>query len=502
MSQETNATAPIITTERRRNFLDGPWFPALLVFFFLMHGSVENYGLVPAGRLLLLLGKYLVALGLLMIIARLFFCSWTKGAYLVFLLFFVQFFFIHGYEFLRSTPQFRFLMRYSILIPMLLALFLVLAIYLKKIGHPSRILTRYLNLVLLVLIAFESVQWMTQRPRPAVPAAPPVISACDTCSKPDIYLIVADEYAGKQQLADLFGFDNSHFERALQTRGFFVVPDSRSNYNLTEYSIASSFNLSYLDVDSFTTPRDVARCFEAIKKNMLVDAFRRQGYRFYNLSIFEVKGQTSIAKDVFDVFHPRMITWRTFTEKLDRDIGYHLPTLNIFRASKPDYYIYHRNTLQQLDSTRRLARSPSQEPRFIYTHLDMPHHPFYFDKDGKPRSKMELSYRFKNSKPHYLGYLQYANKVYLDLIDDIRRHASRPPIILFMGDHGFRGFFERQPTAYYMMTINAIYLPSGRYGAWYPGITHINHFRTLLNTQFGQKLPLLKDSSTFVDYMP
>jgi hypothetical protein len=100
-------------------------------------------------------------------------------------------------------------------------------------------------------------------------------------------------------------------------------------------------------------------------------------------------------------------------------------------------------------------------------------------------------------KKEYLEYLQYSNALFLETIDQILTKSKKPPIILFMGDHGFREFtdgFEKNAPFYYM-NLNAVLVPNSNYKEFYNGISGVNQFRALLNTSFGQHIPYLKDSS-------
>ncbi len=130
----------------------------------------------------------------------------------------------------------------------------------------------------------------------------------------------------------------------------------------------------------------------------------------------------------------------------------------------------------------------------------MPHYPYYFSKEGKPYPVETLADGQQINKNHYIEYLQYSNTIYLETIDRILASSKSPPIIMFLGDHGFREFSDasEKNTPYYYMNMNAIYLPDKNYGGFYEGISAVNQFRTLLNTSFGQNLPLLKDSTILI----
>jgi hypothetical protein len=51
---------------------------------------------------------------------------------------------------------------------------------------------------------------------------------------------------------------------------------------------------------------------------------------------------------------------------------------------------------------------------------------------------------------------------------------------------------------YYFMNLCAVHLPSGNYSVFNDSLTGVNMFRALLNTQYGQRLPFLKDSTSYL----
>jgi hypothetical protein len=102
------------------------------------------------------------------------------------------------------------------------------------------------------------------------------------------------------------------------------------------------------------------------------------------------------------------------------------------------------------------------------------------------------------NKADYIGYLQYANKKLLALIDHILQRSAKPPIIILMGDHGFRHFTEPVARDYYFLNLASVHLPSKNYGAFKDSLTGVNMFRAVLNTEFRQQLPFLKDSTSYL----
>ena len=65
--------------------------------------------------------------------------------------------------------------------------------------------------------------------------------------KPDIYLLIFDEYAGNISLKNNFQYDNTDFLKKLESAGFYVPKISYANYPNTGLSIPSTLNMNYLD---------------------------------------------------------------------------------------------------------------------------------------------------------------------------------------------------------------------------------------------------------------
>jgi len=125
----------------------------------------------------------------------------------------------------------------------------------------------------------------------------------------------------------------------------------------------------------------------------------------------------------------------------------------------------------------------------------MPHPPYYYDSLGNRTSENLLTHKNYFSKSAYISYLKYTNEKLLELVDYIQSNNRRPAIIILMGDHGFRQSSDfTYLNKYQWMNLNAIFLPDKNYSAFYKGISNVNQFRVILNTEFEQILPLLKDS--------
>ena len=127
----------------------------------------------------------------------------------------------------------------------------------------------------------------------------------------------------------------------------------------------------------------------------------------------------------------------------------------------------------------------------------MPHYPYLFDRNGR-RLSFEESQQ-GGRKDLYLEYLQYCNKQCLALADSILKKDKTGPIVILMSDHGFTKYDASaiDPSYNFDNMIN-IYLPDKNYSEFPDTISNVNLFRFILNKQFKQRLPLLKDSTIFL----
>jgi hypothetical protein len=148
-----------------------------------------------------------------------------------------------------------------------------------------------------------------------------------------------------------------------------------------------------------------------------------------------------------------------------------------------------------LEHTKKKAAERTNAPKFVYTHLMIPHDPYYYDSKGNIVSLEKIIMAGKAGPQNYLEYLQYGNKKILELIDYILENSPTPPVIMILSDHGYRNYKVKSDRRYDFMNLNAIYLPDKNYALFNDSITNVNQFRIFFNTLFGQHLPLLKDST-------
>jgi hypothetical protein len=482
----------------------GEFFLFLLPLFFVFHGFVENYPSALLKDAIYLLFIYQCSVLVFAFITFLFTRSWRKAS--LFTLFFFFFFFFFGaiHDGLKKVFEAGIITSYTIIIPLLLIIILAGFFFIYNAKKSFHKVVKFSNLLLAILITFDLASLLFSIKSTASPInnGANQFTKCDICKKPDIYLIVADEYAGSKELKDIMNFDNSKFEEELNDRGFHIISNSKSNYNYTPFSAASLLSMQYLKgIEGHNFSKSDRRlCNQKINENDLLTYLKSIGYKIKNYSVFGLDKQQPLVTSQFIATSKELLTRQTLPGRLYQDLGYHfITTLKIKPIIESSIYHQLKSNQVLLHKTINESKLKSDEPRFIYTHLMLPHYPYYFTKEGKSYPFETLFEGNQIRQSAYVDYLQYANKVFLNLIDTINTNSKTPPIIIFMGDHGFRHFSQPVDTAYHFMNFNSILLPDKDYNQFYEGMSSVNLFRVLLNTQFNQHLPLLKDSTVLIN---
>ena len=480
-----------------------PLFLLLLPIFFVAHGFTSNYDSIPAADAMLLASEYIVITCAAAAILWLAYRNVLKASLMA--LFIMAFYFFFGgmQDFLKSRFPGTFILRYRFIIPIMLAIFLLLFIWIRKNGASLLKLVSYLNLLFLILLLIDVTSLVIKIPNVAkkkeFKAADHGLTVCDSCSKPDIFLIIPDQYSGETALKKLFHFDNSAFENELRGRGFFIPKESSSNYNLTPFSVASTLNMDYLKLKK--GPQNYATVnysYQLIRNSSVIKFLQASGYQFHNYSIFDFDKQPAHKYKAFLPYGIKLITSQTFLGRLQEDFSSDM-LAGKFGAGlqkKLAYENLHFND-DVISLTGKLAAGQSRQPKFVYSHLMMPHYPYYYDNKGSPLP-LEKLIKEKTNPKDYIEYLEYSNKRITELIDQILAKSPSPPIIILLSDHGFQNRANGYESKFDFVNLNAVYFPNRNYSLFYDSITNVNQFRILFNTYFGQHLPLLRDSTVNV----
>jgi hypothetical protein len=481
----------------------------LLPVFFIGHGVTENFGMVTPGDCIRLLLTYLVAGIIIFAAVNYRFRNPAKSGLLTFLLFFIYFFFGSGYDFLKDHHIF--LYKYRVLLPLLLLTVIIAVIAVTKAKHDFPKLRLLLTWILLLSIIADLIRMV---PRIAHPTADRLsvygserkglIPLCGSCPTPDIYLLLFDEYASTASLRNDWHFDNSVLDSFLLHEQFYLQRRSSSNYNFTPFSMASMLNMNYLQHIADTSQvsiNDYAACNQLIRNNEVIRYLSALTYEIVNYSIFDLAGHPAEVSFSLLPVKTRLITAQTLFNRIERDLAWNLEMGPVSMSWLSKRKVMENRSLNAEfeNGVMTTAREKSNYPRFVYAHFEMPHPPYYYDKNLHPRSLDTLLAELTGNHPaSYTGYLPYVNQHLMKLVSDIRKYSHDSAVIIIMGDHGYRATADVTRRAHYFSNLSAVYFPDHNYRLLNDSSSAVNQFRMVFNSLFRQSMPLLKDSSVFL----
>jgi hypothetical protein len=493
----------------KKVFQDVAVYLFLIPVFFVLHGYNENFGFIGIGESLLLMLTYGGVSALLYFIFLFFYHEHIKAALLSTYIMGFYLFFGAFHDFFKShnIP----LHKYSVIVPLFFAFLIFGLIYLKRIRKPFSRSTLFLNLLFLIYLIVDAsgIAWKTFHPgnnklSAYEFAANSSYRTCDSCTKPDIYLLLFDEYGSSLSLKERFQYDNSNMDSFLTDRGFQIQVHSRSNYNFTPFSMASILNMSYLKGiknPSACTLEDYAYCDNLVRDDEVIKYLSYQGYDIVNYSVFDLAGNPSKVEQTFLPLKTKLITDRTLLHYFQKDIGWLIyeGKFKIKWLVEQTMFKHSNNNKTFVELVKKESALQSTKPRFVYAHFYMPHPPFFYDKFGNKKDVKSV-YERNDEKYYqdYLDYIPYTNEKAKELINCIQQNTNNSAVIIFLGDHGFRHTTNPADLSNYFQNQNAVYFPDRDYHTIYDSISNVNEFRTIFNKLFNANFPLLKDSSIFL----
>jgi hypothetical protein len=339
---------------------------------------------------------------------------------------------------------------------------------------------------------------------PAVAASDPRLWATDplrpprtAAKRPDIYVIIPDDYARADVLRRYFHYDNRAFAAELKRRKFMISQQARSPYSDSESNIAAELNMGYLDGLGRILGKkseDVRPLKTMMEDNRASRLAKAVGYRWVHLDSDEVTfagGNPGISS----VATPDSFTSLWLEKSVLREFGGRFG----FNDSATDER-FRRNIRS---SFSRLDGIPSQPgPKFVVFHTLVPHDPYIFGERGQPvtfPSTADEVIHSRMAMPYYLQQLRFVERELLETIDTIRARSKEPPVVVIESDEGFESgektFGEAAMQQIRVKGLVALSIPGMRgKPAPYPPNT-VNVLRYLFNKVFGTRFPMLRSAS-------
>jgi len=323
---------------------------------------------------------------------------------------------------------------------------------------------------------------------------------------PDIFYVILDGFGGGDVLERVYGYDSKYINH-LKDKGFYEAAESTSNYVHTPLSLSSSLNLDYvdgfLDVDRYDS--SFLPAYDAIQKSKIVAILKGRGYKFVVISSGYYGTQITSADEYYSSSNrlnefengiinttpiPLIINMLNITTKVDTNNIYRSMTLNAFERLK--------------------SISSDTAPKFIFAHIEAPHPPFVFGKDGErvvylsnagdldgPELIIDKKLGKERYQKLYRDQATFVAKMTVDMINSILKR-SNDSVIIIQADHGPRSLLEwdnlnEEGAKEIFSILNLYYFPDKDYTDLYKSITPVNSFRVVANKYLNTNFDILDD---------
>ena len=367
-------------------------------------------------------------------------------------------------------------LRYWHIAPALLVLLLhaVWAIYKRMPDDTGDIIMPVLSGVLAILIVYNGVT--------AIPKIHKRVQAEAEAKKraaqenvaltdlPNFYFILFDEYSTIPFMQKYFNYDNSALLGKLEALGFNNSQTGHNDCIMTAVVTANLFQLDYLGKQDVTRSEEL---FKMRSDNPVFDQFRTAGYdivcpagaTFYGLEDAlgkKTKASTITGEDINAIL-------------LLNTVAY--PFVSRYRLGEA------QTILDQMNYLKENIPEPNSG-HFILAHINCPHEPFYFDREGN------INKVISNSWSDLDQYSQQYQFISSELTEIAERIVSHDPnaIIWILSDHGARAASD--PNTFGIFTLedmtnyfSALYYQGQTFDI--EGLSGVNTFRILLNKLFG-----------------
>lgn len=352
--------------------------------------------------------------------------------------------------------------------------------------------------VLVVLTLATIVPYEVQRSAPAAETEVQAVATTTSATrKPDIYYLVFDRYGSADAIQRRFGITDNDLYGWLRDRGFQVPGHSHASYRATDFSLASTLNLRYLDelttqVGRVSSDRTPAQ--HLLRTHEVGRFLKSQGYAYYHLGTWfdpthtNSMATTNLTLGVTSEFES--VLWdTTIVPPIEHAIG--------ITPTKQTFLDRHRDgTLFEFRQLHRVRTAPG--PKFVFAHILLPHDPYVFHADGSLVTEDES--KATDEKLLYAGHIAFANANIKSIVSELLSGPEETrPIVIVQADEGplaCKSVDCVQTTPEYFKirsgVLNAMYLP-GVTDRLPERFTSVNTFRFIFSHYFGADLPPLPD---------
>ena len=329
---------------------------------------------------------------------------------------------------------------------------------------------------------------------------------------PDIFVYLLDGYPGRTAVSRLPGLDADAFPTALESRGFTVHDDSRTNYLMTRIVLASMFEGRHIaDIPGLAAPfgpdnaADARRLRSVMAHGAMLAGIRAAGYDLVWVS----SGWTHL-----DIRNVDRRVEATGPDEFEMVLLRQTAIADILQTVDPNGFgdVMRTRIEAVYQAATTIAAEPHGRPRFVLVHVPAPHPPSVYAADGGPEdadpdSRWDLVDPIGETSDEEIarttGQVQAIGQMTIESIDALRSTAPTPPVIVVFSDHGTDvGWDEGSPMtadlAERTSTVLATLTP-GHPDLFGQPTTPVNLIATLTNAYLGTSVPRQPDVSYAFD---
>ena len=188
--------------------------------------------------------------------------------------------------------------------------------------------------------------------------------------------------------------------------------------------MASLFSMDYIASlhEPFVNNADMFICRALIKQNNFIEFLKLNGYESLNFSEFEFDNKKNLINTPYFISPTKYLASQTFIARFWKNTGFRFQTAELLKENWLHQYY---NNLEIVKATKEEAVLKRDKPRFVYSHLLMPHPPYYLNATGELQLSNMRDMNFQDVKSRYIAYTQYCNKLLLEIIDHIMANAKK-----------------------------------------------------------------------------
>jgi hypothetical protein len=396
-------------------------FPFLLAFFPSWVLILKNYNELIFQDILISLAIVTISIAVWIVITKII-KNGNKAALITGVG--IGFFFYFGYikDMLAGIMIFDFpIDRTSILGIISIIIFITSTIYFVKSRRSFESAIKIANVITITLVLVVALQFV-------IPGA--------YAEKPNVYHLILDEYTDNEILLKKFNYDNGKFLEFLNKSGFYIPNKSFSTFGVTELELNSILNMNYPVKRAW-----VSDSYQALDNNKVMSVFSDQNY-----SIIETNS---------------MIRWKNFSD-VDTKLCYDTNFINsefldqILGKSIIRYFLEQHHNDTRRDTIRctfsELSEIASQSggPKYVFSHIYVPHPPFLFGPNGEniiPNYREIGGLQNWENPQGYINQLIYATNEITVVVKNIVKNDPNA-IIILQGDTGTATMFTSAPTEF------------------------------------------------------